>query len=1498
MTVLTLLPIAPTQSQDFFQTLITIMNENAPVTPGSRLPIVRASETDPGVLEVQRRLANLGYDVGVPDGVMGPRTRQAIANYQQSIGTMPTGTLTSAERSALLGGSAPAAQTPIAMAPLDQAGFDLLHDVDLPGNDFRSGMSDPALKGIVLDGCMAACAADAQCQAFTYNASARVCFLKSAATNPSAYGGAISGMRKAGGSFSQTPSTIAALAAGRPLSPAEVAQLQAGLSKRGYDAGVPDGVAGGKTRAAIARFLADNPGQASHEINVALMQAVLGQSAVPSPPVAIDASQYRTLEEADRDFALIALAKDPSILDQSGVLQTWFSRDARSADFGDNFALITAYDNGNAVERETILANYRQTLLDEAKAFVADPANLKFHIRITNPVQFDAFEPGQGLLIRLGSSDVLEDKRLLYRTVVIGKVFGGLTLDAPDIRAIPVADKAAAAALIDRVEAQSGNRLGNITVWLTISEVGIDRNAQSSPLAADIAMTVAVDKVALMTFGRDGRSLGEELEVLYLPSDMRAPQLTPTDNLLVAQALSLPLIEGHLVMPGSRGNGSSIGYALGASPQYEENLGRFLNLASIRLNPDRAGEWIEEPATRVLMNQGQHLRVYGQTVNEFSRFANEFDRRRAMAVYTGEVVPELVAAAPTLPVNVVSVSIAQLGDYDFATQSFPIAYPDGQLFDLPGNLGQLRASPRYFDLPTSVAVDEASAEAMVRAAAYGQPVIYIATFGTLALPPTGAVIANPNGLDDPLLGAMVFSPLRAGIFADPALQQSLAALDPAVVVNDPDGPRLPPPPSATELALNDIVVSNELELLALAYDRLAPQGLAASIIESAEAVRNANEFDIALKREEVEQLLKDASRRPVWLKGVITFGTYSTETGRFDVAEINLQTPEDSGFAANYHYSLSDPRQLANLAIPADAAKTIVETASRQTAVLAQVNLVDISSDANPQTPTYRIALDIGEMLVLTADDGSGRRPELIARLRPDTTEGSAATQVASAPPLRQLDPEALDYLRIKYAPETMDDAAYERMMSARWAMEQTKWVPEEEFFFPLGTDLVSAGVRERWLPDFKLWTQARLPSLDGPLRLACASVINGENWPSPLHDPMLVKLPDLGAAVPIDRIAARYASPHLTGPVYFEIPGYLMEAEVCGNGVAPYPLIEALGLKADVRSGALIRIEDVVMPGTGGAGNGVELDLVVDSVEVMPHPEGGKPMLLIRTRFDSAWYPGDPPVAATTAADLEALTAANSAQGGSDIPEGWDIVGLQPGQSLEEADAIIRDHMEVAAVYERQQGQRQPPYFSNEISYLDATLSEAITLIYEPTRAGDIVFLIAREVGKPADTMPTEDILAGLRKKYGAENLADQGMPGQFFIRWHSQETPGSSRGMSDVQHCGVPSVGAQGYWTPVEGSVEAMDPNIAGNIQVRGYMVLPAPSDINSELLELGQLDCGVSIMANKHKTGNNDSLMIQMFDYAGYARAFAEAQELAESAKAEGDASEEAAPLDIEL
>lgn len=48
-------------------------------------------------MEIQRRLNLLGFDAGSPDGVFGPRSRRAIAAYQNSIGVTPTGNITEGE---------------------------------------------------------------------------------------------------------------------------------------------------------------------------------------------------------------------------------------------------------------------------------------------------------------------------------------------------------------------------------------------------------------------------------------------------------------------------------------------------------------------------------------------------------------------------------------------------------------------------------------------------------------------------------------------------------------------------------------------------------------------------------------------------------------------------------------------------------------------------------------------------------------------------------------------------------------------------------------------------------------------------------------------------------------------------------------------------------------------------------------------------------------------------------------------------------------------------------------------------------------------------------------------------------------------------------------------------------------------------------------------------------------------------------------------------------
>jgi membrane-bound lytic murein transglycosylase B len=60
-------------------------------------PLAQAWPRDERVLtlderfEMQQRLAQRGFDIGEPDGLLGPRTRVAIRNFQASIGQTPDG---------------------------------------------------------------------------------------------------------------------------------------------------------------------------------------------------------------------------------------------------------------------------------------------------------------------------------------------------------------------------------------------------------------------------------------------------------------------------------------------------------------------------------------------------------------------------------------------------------------------------------------------------------------------------------------------------------------------------------------------------------------------------------------------------------------------------------------------------------------------------------------------------------------------------------------------------------------------------------------------------------------------------------------------------------------------------------------------------------------------------------------------------------------------------------------------------------------------------------------------------------------------------------------------------------------------------------------------------------------------------------------------------------------------------------------------------------------
>jgi len=81
--------------------------------------VQRGWAIDPVLLEAQRTLSKLGYDLGVADGIYGPQTQQALEAFQRDQGLRVTGTLDAATLQALNRAAAPSDQKTVRPAPTE-----------------------------------------------------------------------------------------------------------------------------------------------------------------------------------------------------------------------------------------------------------------------------------------------------------------------------------------------------------------------------------------------------------------------------------------------------------------------------------------------------------------------------------------------------------------------------------------------------------------------------------------------------------------------------------------------------------------------------------------------------------------------------------------------------------------------------------------------------------------------------------------------------------------------------------------------------------------------------------------------------------------------------------------------------------------------------------------------------------------------------------------------------------------------------------------------------------------------------------------------------------------------------------------------------------------------------------------------------------------------------------------------------------------------------------
>ena len=195
---------------------------------------------------VQTALSNLGYAVGTPDGVIGPKSRAAIRAYQVDSGLPVSGEpslalyeklqASIAQRS----GQAKAAQptTPtVSSAMITEAQTELR----------RRGYAISAITGTANAETVAAVR--------EYQADAR---LPVTGTIDDQLLGQLGTAKADSGAIYR----------------AQVKQVQAALNAAGYTAGPPDGALGPKSRAAISRYQSDNNLAATGELNAELLASL------------------------------------------------------------------------------------------------------------------------------------------------------------------------------------------------------------------------------------------------------------------------------------------------------------------------------------------------------------------------------------------------------------------------------------------------------------------------------------------------------------------------------------------------------------------------------------------------------------------------------------------------------------------------------------------------------------------------------------------------------------------------------------------------------------------------------------------------------------------------------------------------------------------------------------------------------------------------------------------------------------------------------------------------------------------------------------------------------------------------------------------------------------------------------------------------------------------------------------------------------------------------
>lgn len=1000
--------------------------------------------TKASTYEAQLYLSDLGYNVGAPDGVWGPKSQAALDAYRASSGTQKFGPLSVDDISAM---------------------HLKVHNTPAPDN-LASGV--PASGNLALGG----------------NAGLGA----SGSGSGSGSGLNLSGQQTLGNNGSQQAAAgMSGLSLGAVQPPTGL-----GAGGLGTTTGQPELDLGGQQQLALnaqtgGEQTQSGQAQAGFGIGdqtngeVAQTGTATGTASSAQQPAPVDPSAYvhlsdkpvEGMENVERKMAVQIAKARPQLLDDPSNVRRWFDQDhPRSG----QSALRQAYDSGNEIEKEDVLRQFSDTLRAEIAQAPAITSGNPQPIALYQIVNLGSYVDGEGL--QLQGQDVTSF-RWQYRTRYLS-AFATMRADLPGTDMLRISRDEAAQA-IDYVKA-SKKRLFRV-VWGQVSTVGEDQMvadfAKSTGQygANDVATTFSVDRVTLnLADGAYQKQPKIQPAIYTFELQRGSTRGAGTPVMAFLQERGVPVMNGHLLLGnGQYGQQVMREIVPNGSTDPRSALDELSYLTWLKLNPDFAGKGMNfvsvaarvmtDPEKRQFFGDGaQHMHfsaksAYHDVGSTQNVFADEFAAQDAKQAFLSSYYPRILGTLPEWPVPVIQVIGARLGQYDFENQFFPIQYDaagSGQSLNprvvhMAGthHRSPLVSADRLAALPTrlDVPVDQARA---LRDAMGGGNRVYLGWTATFDMDEDGTEHELKFDPSNEYVARTGMRPGRASLnqialFRDPALTQVVQQYDPEEMIQNPEFDAAPALGDGPEAILANMTLAEPVQLLKSAVNLIEDFDVKQAVIMTHQAVRQADEFSVDDKIAEAEAYWETVPTGDVWFQGQAQLGRYDRETEMFpfdvQASQNNrLVMGRETPFNARATPELTDPDLFEALPVPEAVAREIVQGDMRSIQFYVRVRPLAASRVSN-QDNRFNLMMQPVEIIYVQPNLASGA---VLAHRKFETDENFFSETFAASdfPELKErlpLDLGTIQLLRVRQMSDADLEANIENLMAETFYYESQR---------------------------------------------------------------------------------------------------------------------------------------------------------------------------------------------------------------------------------------------------------------------------------------------------------------------------------------------------------------------------------------------------------------------------------------------------------------------------